>query len=186
MTRRILISVAALALMGLGMGASTVGVVTVAAQSGRTAPPAVDLTCHGYDEGATRAYNCIPEPSQQHHMRTFVPPVGSACDAGSIAEFPPGRIVFQIRCRDGSQGHTAAWSYWGRGPASFVMPVDASARLWVHTAFSGSSVHFVVRCRAPQQSVVVNELLGTSWGNNGTNGIYGDVVPVVWTTRGLG
>lgn len=33
-------------------------------------------------------------------MRTFVPPVGSACDAGSIAEFPPGRIVFQIRCRD--------------------------------------------------------------------------------------
>ena len=169
MARRILTSVAALALMGFLDG----GVVTVAAQSGRTAPPAVYLTCHGYDEGATRAYNCIPEPSQQHHMRTFVPPVGSACDAGSIAEFPPGRIVFQIRCRDGSQGHAAAWSYWGRGSASFHLPVDASARLWVHTAFSGSSVHFVVRCLAPQQSVVVNELLGTSWGNNGTNGIYG-------------
>ena len=68
----------------------------------RTQPLTLDLTCHGYIEaGGTRAYNCIPEPSQQHHMRTFVPPVGSACDAGSIAEFPPGRIVFQIRCRDG-------------------------------------------------------------------------------------
>ena len=146
---------------------------TAAAQTGRTSPPTVDLTCHGYDEGTTRAYNCIPEPEQQHYMRTFVPPVGSACDAGSIAEFPAGRIVFQIRCRDGSRGQTAAWSHWGRGPASFDMPEDASARLWVHTAFSGSSVHFVVRCRAPQQRVVVNELLGTSWGNTGTNGIYG-------------
>ena len=106
-------------------------------------------------------------------MRTFVPPVGSACDAGSIAEFPAGRVVFQIRCRDGSRGQTAAWSHWGRGPASFDMPEDASTRFWVHTAFSGSSVHFVVRCRAPQERVVVNELLGTSWGNTGTNGIYG-------------
>ena len=172
MARRFVLLVAALALM-FGMGASTVGVATVAAQTVPTAPPTVDLTCHGYDEGATRAYNCIPEPSQQHYMRTFVPPVGSACDAGSIAEFPAGRIVFQIRCRDGSRGQTAAWSHWGRGSASFDMPEDASARFWVHTAFSGSSVHFVVRCRAPQERVVVNELLGTSWGNTGTNGIYG-------------
>ena len=67
----------------------------------RTRPLTLDFTCHGYIErGGTRAYNCIPDPSQQHHMWTFVPPVGSACDAGSIAEFPPGRIVFQIRCRD--------------------------------------------------------------------------------------
>ena len=67
----------------------------------RTTPLTIDLTCHGYIEATgARAYNCIPESSQQHHMRTFVPPVGSACDAGSIAEFPPGRIVFQIRCRD--------------------------------------------------------------------------------------
>ena len=172
MARRLTLALAALAVM-IGIGASTVGVATVEAQPGRTAPPAIDLTCYGYDEGATRAYNCIPEPSQQHHMRTFVPPVGSACDAGSIAEFPAGRIVFQIRCRDGSRGQTAAWSHWGRGPASFDMPEDASERFWVHTAFSGSSVHFVVRCRAPQQRVVVNELLGRSWGNSGTNGIYG-------------
>ena len=132
-------------------------------------PPTLDLTCHGYDEGATRAYNCIPEPSQQHHMQTFVPPVGSACDGGRIAEFPPGRIVFQIRCRD---GQTAAWSYWGQAPASFVLPVD-TPRVWVRTAFPGSSALFVVRCRVPQQSLVVNELLGTAWGNDGTNGIYG-------------
>ena len=68
----------------------------------RTTPPVLDFTCHGHDEGATRAYNCIPKPSQQYHMRTFVPAVGSACDGGSIAEFPPGRVVFQIRCRNGS------------------------------------------------------------------------------------
>ena len=57
-------------------------------EPGRTNPTTLDLTCHGYDEGATRAYNCIPEPSQQRYMQTFVPAVGSACDGGSIAEFP--------------------------------------------------------------------------------------------------
>ena len=136
----------------------------------RTVPLTLDLTCHGYDEGATRAYNCIPEPSQQHHMATFVPAVGSACDGGSIAEFPAGRIVFQIRCRDGSPGQSA-WSYSGQGPASFVKPIE-TPRVWVRTSFSGSSVHLSVRCRAPRENLVVNELLGTSWGNDGTNGIY--------------
>ena len=140
---------------------------------GRTAPPTLDLTCHGYDEGGgTRAYNCIPEPSQQHHMRTFVPAVGSACDGGRIAEFPPGRIVFQIRCGDASQGQSAAWTYSGHGSGFFVLPVD-TPRVWVRTAFSGSSAHLSVWCRAPQESLVVNELLGTSWGNDGTTGIYG-------------
>ena len=135
-------------------------------------PSTLDFTCHGYDEGATRAYNCIPEPSQQPHMRTFVPPVGSACDGGRIAEFPPGRIVFQIRCSDGSPGRSAAWSYSGQGPELFVKPLD-SQRFWVRTAFPGSSVHLSVWCRAPREHLVVNELLGTSWGNDGTNGIYG-------------
>ena len=138
----------------------------------RTSPLALDFTCHGYDEGATRAYNCIPEPSQQHLMRTFVPAVGSACDGGSIAEFPAGRIVFQIRCRDNSPGQSAPWSYSGQGPASFAKPID-TPRVWLRTSFSGSSAHLSVWCRAPQESLVVNELLGTSWGNDGTNGIYG-------------
>ena len=141
----------------------------------RTAPLTLDLTCHGYNEGAargTRAYNCIPVPSQQHHMRTFVPAVGSACDRGSIAEFPAGRIVFQIRCRDGSAGQSGAWSYSGQGPAFFEKPID-TPRVWVRTSFSGSSVQLSVWCRAPQENLVVNELLGRSWGNDGTNGIYG-------------
>ena len=137
-----------------------------------TTPPTLDVTCHGYDEGATRAYNCIPEASQQHHMRTFVPPVGSACDQGGVAEFPPGRIVFQIRCRDASPGQSAAWSYSGQGSALFVKPVE-TPRVWVRTSFSGSSVHLSVWCRAPQEHLVVNELLGTSWENDGTSGIYG-------------
>ena len=141
-------------------------------QPGRTTPPTLDLTCHGYDEGATRAYNCIPVASQQRFMRTFVPAVGSACDQGSIAEFPAGRIVFQIRCRDGGSGQSAAWSHAGRGQASFVKPVD-TARVWLRTSFSGSSAHLSVWCRAPQEYLVVNELLGASWGNDGTNGNYG-------------
>ena len=78
---------------GVTMLTYTVTVLPVNDPPGRTAPPTLDLTCHGYDEGATRAYNCIPVPSQQHHMGTFVPAVGSACDGGSIAEFPAGRIV---------------------------------------------------------------------------------------------
>ena len=146
--------------------------VLPAATPGRTTPLTLDLTCHGYDEGATRAYNCIPEPSQQRHMSTFVPAVGSACDRGSIAEFPAGRIVFQIRCRDSSPGQSAAWSHSGRGPESFVKPIDVP-RVWVRTSFSGSSVHLSVWCRAPRENLVVNELLGRSWGNDGTNGIYG-------------
>ena len=139
---------------------------------GPTTPPTLDLTCHGYDEGATRAYNCIPVPSQQHHMGTFVPAVGSACDQGSIAEFPAGRIVFQIRCRDGSLGQSAAWWHSGQGPGFFVKPTG-TPRVWVRTSFLGSSVHLSVWCRAPQENLVVNELLGTSWGNDGTSGIYG-------------
>ena len=141
-------------------------------QPGPTVPPTLDVTCHGYDEGPTRAYNCIPRPSQQHHMRTFVPAVGSACDQGSIAEFPAGRIVFQIRCRDGSSGQSAAWSYAGRGRASFVKPA-ATPRVWLRTSFFGNSAHLSVWCRAPQEYLVVNELLGTSWSNDGTNGNYG-------------
>ena len=141
-------------------------------EPGRTTPTTLDLTCHGYDEGATRAYNCIPEPSRQHHTATFVPAVGSACDGGSIAEFPPGRIVFQIRCRDGGPGQLAAWSHSGRGPGSFVKPIE-TPRVWLHTSFPGSSARLSVWCRAPQANLVVNELLGTSWGNDGTSGLYG-------------
>ena len=140
-------------------------------QPGRTRPPTLDVTCHGYDEGPTRAYNCIPVASQQRLMRTFVPAVGSACDQGSIAEFPAGRIVFQIRCRDGRSGQSAGWSHAGRGRASFVKPVD-TARVWLRASFSGSSAHLSVWCRAPQEYLVVNELLGASWGNDGTNGNY--------------
>ena len=80
--------------------------------TGRTFPPALDFTCHGYVEAAgTHAYNCIPAPAQQHHMRTFVPPPGSLCNEGSVQEFPPGRIVFQIRCRAAARALTFAPGY---------------------------------------------------------------------------
>lgn len=136
----------------------------------RTNPLTLDFTRHGYDEGATRAYNCIPEPSQQHHMRTFVSAVGSPCDGGSIAEFPAGRIVFQIRCRD-SAGQSAAWSLTGSGPASFAKPVETT-RVWIRSPFSGTSMRLSVRWTAPYERLVVNELLGASWNNDGINALY--------------
>ena len=37
---------------------------SVAAAQPPTTPATIDVTCHGYDEGATRAYNCIPVASQ--------------------------------------------------------------------------------------------------------------------------
>jgi hypothetical protein len=66
----------------------------------RTVPETLPFICHGYDEGVTRAYNCIPSETDKVYMPTFVPPAGSLCNDGSIQEFPPGRLVFQIRCED--------------------------------------------------------------------------------------
>lgn len=81
---------------------AVIAIAAIAEGQPRTQPPTLDFTCHGYDEGATRAYNCIPERSQQHLMRTFVPPVGSPCDKGQIitTSDQPDRLVFQIRCQD--------------------------------------------------------------------------------------
>ena len=96
-SRRIALVVAVLML-------ASMAAVTGAEAQPRTNPPTLDLTCHGYDEGVTRAYNCIPVPAQQHLMRTFVPPVGSPCDRGQVIATPdrPDRIVFQVRCQDSS------------------------------------------------------------------------------------
>ena len=74
----------------------------------KTTPPSLKVTCYGYEGTTTRAYNCIPAEDQQHHMRTFVPPVGSTCNGGEILEYPPGRIIFQIRCQKGEGSHAAA------------------------------------------------------------------------------
>ena len=84
--------------------AVVVGVLLIALSPATAQPPTtpatIDVTCHGYDEGATRAYNCIPVAHQQSLLATFIPPVGAVCNGGKVAEFPPGRIVFQIRCDD--------------------------------------------------------------------------------------
>ena len=140
------------------------------AEAQRTTPPTLDLTCHGYVEATrgTRAYNCIPEPSQQAQMRTFVPAVGSACDEGQVDEFPPGRIVFQIRCSDTGGSR---WSRSGRGRAWFDKPISA-VRVRIRSRSTGYSDNFIVWCRNPRTSLVVNELVGTGWGNTGTDGIY--------------
>ena len=142
-----------------------------------TTPATIDVTCYGYDEGATRAYNCIPVASQQHLLATFVPPVGSACNGGQVAEFPPGRIVFQIRCDDSDAGAPsttptpAGWSASGQGPNFFTKPIDA-VRVRIRSSFSGNAGNFIVWCRAPSQDLIVNELIGSGFGNTGTEGVY--------------
>ena len=139
-----------------------------------TVPATIDVTCHGYDEGATRAYNCIPVASQQHLLATFVPAVGSACNGGQVAEFPPGRIVFQIRCDDAGGGNPttpAGWSASGRGPYVFTKPINV-VRVRIESQFSGFSANFIVWCAAPERDLIVNELIGSGWDNNGTVGVY--------------
>ena len=143
------------------------------AQSSPTVPATITLTCYGYDGGPVRAYNCIPLPHLQPLMRTFVPPPGAPCNQGSVKEFPPGRIVFQIRCQDTDGGGTtqASWSASGRGPSYFDKPINV-ARVRIKSRFSGYSGNFVVWCRSPSTDLIVNELIGTAWGNDGTVGIY--------------
>ena len=160
---------------------AAVGVLFVAlapaAAQPPTVPPSIDVTCHGYDEGATRAYNCIPVASQQRLLRTFVPPVGSACNGGTVAEFPPGRIVFQIRCDDSDAGAPstpptpAGWTASGKGPNFFTKPIGP-VRVRIRSSFSGTGANFIVWCRAPSNDLIVNELIGSSFGNTGTDGVY--------------
>ena len=157
------------------VGALLVVSSPVAAQQ-PTSPPTIDVTCHGYDEGPTRAYNCIPVAHQQHLLATFVPPVGSTCNGGQVAEFPPGRIVFQIRCQETGTGSTpppqpTGWSASGRGSRLVSKPLNIT-RVRITSSFSGSSANFIVWCHAPRRDLIVNELIGTSWGNDGTVGVY--------------
>lgn len=160
---------------------TAVGVLVVASPADAqtpTVPATIDVTCHGYDEGATRAYNCIPVASQQSLLATFVPPVGSRCDGGRVAEFPPGRIVFQIRCNDGqSPEPTGPWSASGLGPESGIRMPDGIRRLRIVSRYTGGWARFVVRCQvedSPSYHIsVVNELIGSAWDNQGSDGIYG-------------
>ena len=155
--------------VGLALGA-----VVIVAQTTRTVPPTLDFTCHGYVNALVYAYNCIPAPEQQHHMRTFVPPVGSPCNEGKVitTSDQPDRIVFQIRCRDtGAPPPPAGWTKTGTGPSVFSKPIGVE-RVRITSRFSGSAGNFIVECVSPRHSLVVNELIGSSFGNDGTTGIY--------------
>ena len=152
-------------------------IVAVASLSSATAqqptvPATLDFTCHGYDEGATRAYNCIPAAGQESSMPTFVPPVGSTCNGGRIDEFPAGRLVFQIRCQETLAAPSpSAWSRSGTGPNFFTKPIEA-VRVRIESSFTGRAGNFIVWCRSPSTSLIVNELIGSAFGNSGTVGIY--------------
>ncbi len=178
--------------LGLTLGnirtLAVVGVVLFALQSAAaqqpTVPSALDFTCHGYDEGATRAYNCIPAAGQESMMPTFVPPVGSTCNGGRIDEFPAGRLVFQIRCQEAGGGFPApgtpggAWSRSGTGSEVFRKPVGV-VRVRARSSYSGEAAIFVVYCRSMPElgsgspkTPIVNEVLGSGVGNDGSEGIY--------------
>ena len=153
---------------------TAVGVLVVAspadAQAVPTVPPTIDVTCHGYDEGATRAYNCIPVASQQSLLGTFVPPVGSECNGGSVAEFPPGRIVFQIRCNDGPPTEpTGPWSASGLGNESEISMPAGIKRLRIVSRYTGTSSSFRVSCQPTLRTdgfgysiAIVSELVGST------------------------
>ena len=87
-------------------------------------------------------------------------------------EFPPGRIVFQVRCRDYVAGQSASRSNAGRESDAFEAPA-APPRSWIRAAFAGASAHFAVWCDTPEgERLVVNELLGTAWENDGASGLH--------------
>ena len=142
-----------------------------------TAPPTVDFTCHGYVEAdrGTRAYNCVPKPSQQHLMRTFVPAPGSWCSEGIIDEFPPGRIVFQIRCFETGATppppppQSPVWVREGSGPVILNLPARIS-RIRIEGTYTGDFQWFEVWCGTALNlgGVIVDEALGTDWDTIGT------------------
>ena len=141
----------------------------VHAQDTPTDPPNILLRCHGYHEsgGKTRRYDCVPNPRDNERMETFVPPVGSPCDEGRVWAGAQPR-VFQVRCREGAPSE---WSRNGTGPDYFTKPVNA-VRVRITSKFDGYSGNFVVWCRAPEQDLIVNELVGDAWDNDGTTGVY--------------
>ena len=150
-------------------------VLVLASQSAGAQPPTepsvLDFSCYGYDEGATRAYNCIPAPDQQPLMRTFVPPVGVPCAQGQVAEFPAGRIVFQIRCsedpnapRPGTAGPgKKLWSSAGQGNMRLIKPLDA-LRIRLRAEYHGVSDHVAVFCLNPVHTLVIALPVGSYWG----------------------
>ena len=63
------------------------------------------------------------------------------------------------------------WTASGRGPNFFTKPINA-VRVRIRSSFSGDGANFIVWCRTPSTSLVVNELIGSGFGNNGTEGVY--------------
>lgn len=146
----------------------------------QTDPPTIVFTCHGYDEGTTRAYNCIPAANEQHLMARFVPPVGARCDQGSVAEFPAGRLVFQIRCFEdpnagGGSGTPGPgkqlWSAAGQGSMTLSKPEDA-ARVRLRVEYrAGQSEHIALFCLVPNHVLITVLPVGTYWGAAATTRI---------------
>ena len=64
------------------------------------------------------------------------------------------------------------WSRSGSGPTVFSKPVSIT-RVFIRSTYTGSAENFVVWCRGPgRDDLIVNEIVGTSFGNAGTSGIY--------------
>ena len=106
-------------------------------------------------------------------MRTFVPPPGARCNEGAIDEFPPGRIVFQIRCRETADTPhvppTQTWTRQGSGPAILDLP-SRIQRIRIEGTYNGFGVNFVVWCgvSGDRGCLLVNEILGTASVASGT------------------
>lgn len=142
----------------------------VGAQRTPTDPSRTWIYCWGYHVGAGRQYSCVSSVARQPIMESFLPAEGTQC-AGRIRGYSGGRTGIQLDC--GDVGSPAGWTRSGTGPDYFTKPASA-VRVRITSSYSGSSENFVVWCEGPggSRALIVNEIVGTLFDNNGTDGVY--------------
>lgn len=77
-------------------------------------------------------------------------------------------VQFDVKVRRAKGG---AWAHSGQGAAVFDKPLSIT-RVRIRSSFSGTSENFIVWCRSPSEDLIVNELVGSTWDNDGTEGVY--------------
>lgn len=77
-------------------------------------------------------------------------------------------VQFDVKVRRAKGG---AWAHSGQGATVFDKPLSIT-RVRIRSSFSGTSENFIVWCRSPSEDLIVNELVGSTWDNDGTEGVY--------------
>ncbi|MCY3842717.1 MAG: hypothetical protein OXH69_04165 [Acidobacteria bacterium] len=130
-------------------------------------PASMWISCWGYNVTDGRQYNCVGSVARTAEADRFFPTAGQSC-TGSVKQFSLDRKGVQINCADTTEVPGRLWTIGGVGPDYFAKPADA-VRVRIKSGFHGSSDSFIVYCG---ENLIVNELVGTDWGNTGTDGYY--------------